>query len=392
MENSITQEFWEYQNQTKNINPKQKQYQQQKHNTLKQVLQNYKKHRRYIEKRDQDTYKTQHRKLKQIFREIGINIDNTTLEQFYKQNNKDQGIQKLLDNYKNFHIDRYNNKSIPQTEKLSWNSISNLITPLNPFFEKYLGLKIHITNPGKKPTYKPRTKLREINQILDYIDNKYKLKIKLADTPKKQTEYRKRWATERITISALKYIWTRGKEITEGNLTLKDITHMKKTSRIPLHTRKRQNQPLPFQQPVVPDDFLQEWDNYEQYRDTQNKDPDSPAIIQVNKQGKPITRKWIRRILRRYRRELDLPEHITPHNIRRSMHTLCRTMSPNRMIAQIQLGDISHKIADDHYNIPDTEMIKQELNRIYTTDNIPGETPTRMENIKNKVEEDRGYA
>lgn len=388
----ITQEFWKYHQKTQKTKTEQKQYQQQKKNTLETTINNWATYRKTIENRDLDTITVQTRKIKQILREIGINIQETTLEQFYNKYGKTKGINKLLNNYKNFHIDKYNNKSIPQNQKLQWNSISNMITPINPFFEKYLGLKIHIKNPGKKRTYQQRTKLSDINKILDYIDDKWDLKIKLAETEPRKTEYRKKWATERITICALKYLWTRGKEITEGNLTLADIQTMKKTSRIPIHTRKRQNHPEPFQQPVIPDEFLTEWINYEKYRDTNNNNPTSPAIVQVNKEGTAITRKWIRNIIKHYRRELDLPEYITPHNIRRSMHTLCRTMTNNRMIAQVQLGDISNKIADDHYNIPDTEMIKEELNRLYQCDHLPGETKTRMENINNITDETRGYA
>jgi len=389
---NITQEFWNYHQKNKKIKPEQKQYNLQKDKTLETVIENWCIYREKIENRDPDTIGPQRRKIKQIFRELGIDIKKTTLEKFYNKYGKSKGITKLLNNYKNFHINRYNNKSIPLSEKLEWNSISNMITPLNPFFEKYLGLKVHISNPGKKRTYQPRTKLHEINKILDYIDDKWSLKIKLASNERKKIEYRKRWAVERISVSALKYLWTRGKAITEGYLTIADINHMKKHGRIPLHIRKRLNNPEVFQQPVVPDEFIQEWTLYEKYRDSNDYSPNAPAIVQINKQGKAITRKWLRGKVKDYRRELDLPEYITPHNIRRSMHTLCRAVTPNRMIAQVQLGDVSHKIADEHYNIPDTDMIKDELNKMYLCDSLPGETKTRIENSKNKPNENRGYA
>lgn len=74
------------------------------------------------------------------------------------------------------------------------------------------------------------------------------------------------------------------------------------------------------------------------------------------------------------------------------MHTLCRHTANNRMIAQVQLGDVSTKIADEHYNIPDTEMIKEELEKVYRCENIPGEQITTMEQKLVKFPEDRGYA
>ena len=151
------------------------------------VIQDWAICREEIEYRDTDTIKGQTRRIKQIFREIGVDITKTTLEQFYNKYGKSKGISKLLNNYKNFLIDRWKNKSIPQDQKLCWNSISNMVTPMNPFFEKYLGLKVHIKNPGKKRTYQQRTKLQEIDKILEYINDKWSLKIKLAETELKRS-------------------------------------------------------------------------------------------------------------------------------------------------------------------------------------------------------------
>jgi len=180
-------------------------------------------------------------------------------------------------------------------------------------------------------------------------------------------------------LASLKYLWVRSKEISEGHLTLGDIRQMKKTGRLPLHTKKRTSNPEPFQQPVVIKDFIKEWNIYEQFRDSNDWSDEAPAIVLVKSNGQPINRRWIRRRLQVLREKLDLPETFTPHNIRRSMHTLCRSVINNRMIAQVQLGDTSYKVADEHYNIPDTELIQRELEKLYSGETLADSRKTPFE-------------
>jgi len=376
------QQFREYQHRQiqkadKEIRPR---YKDIHNKTLHQIVDDWGIYRRNIEGLARDTITSQKRKIKQLLREIGYPPKTTTLQQLLQKTNGPEGLQTLIQSYKQFLIDQEKNPSIPQDQKLRYNAIACIMIPVNPFFEHYLQLPVHIKNLAKKRVYHQRVTLKHIDQILDYIDNRYKTKIYIAkDNPIQQRKLRKRWSTERISIQALKYLWTRGKEITEGNLTLKDIQIMKTTNRLPLHSRKRNNHPTVFQQPVVVDDFIKEWEIYEHYRDSTDTTDNAPAIVQVNKEGKAITRKWLRKLLKYYRRELDLPEYITPHNIRRSMHTMMRTLTPNRMIAQVQLGDISTQVADESYNIPDTEIIKEHLEHLYHCDNLPGEKKTPLE-------------
>lgn len=384
--------FREYQkNKEKNKEVVKKEvFEQCKNLLISEVIGNWIDYRSKIEKHDPDTIDVQARKLKQILRDFEVDIENITLGQFIRKLGGVGNLQKTLESYKQFHLNRLNDKSIPAESKLGHNSICSLLRPVNPFFERYLGLDIHLPTMGHKRTYRERVKLADLNKIIDYMDNTHLLKIKLAKTEQKKELIRKRWALERITIQSVKYLWARTKELSEGNLTLGDIRQMKKTGRLPLHTRKRTSNPLPFQQPVVVDDFLEEWKLYENYRDSNDWSDDAPAIVSIG--GEAIKRRWVREVFQKYRIELGLSDCITPHNVRRSMHTLCRSLCNNRMIAQIQLGDVSQKIADEHYNIPDTELIKKELENLYHCKNIPGEQKTPMELKQNEKGGDMAYA
>ena len=376
-------QFRDYQNQKQiEKRPKTPKYKTQRQQTLATIIDQWKQHRIHNQGISKDTMVVQRRKIRQLLRETGFPPDTTTLDQLLKKTNGPKGLQNLIEQYKQFLLSQDKNKNIPTSEKLGYNGIACMMIPVNPFFKHYLQLPIHIKNLAKKRVYHQRITLSQIDQILNYIDQRYKLRIMLAKTPVQKKTLRKRWSTERISVCAVKYLWTRGKEITENHLTLQDINIMKATNRLPLHSRKRNNHPTVFQQPVVTDDFIQEWNIYEHYRDSNDNKPNAPAIVQVNRQGKAITRKWLRTLFKQYRRELGLPEYITPHNIRRSMHTLMRSMTPNQMIAQVQLGDISTKIADESYNIPDTSIIKEQLERLYHCDTLPGEKKTPMETQK----------
>lgn len=376
--NNRHNQFREYQQikQNKKTTPL---YKKQRHQKLDTLIEQWKQHRLQVQGLSKDTMGPQTRKIKQLLREIGYPPETTTLDKLLKENNGPKGLQQLIEQYKKFLLSQDRDKNIPTTEKLGYNGIACMMIPVNPFFQHYLQLPVHIKNLAKKRVYHERITLSQIDKILSYIDQRYKLRILIATTPQQKKTLRKRWSTERISICAIKYLWTRGKEITENHLTLSDIETMKSTNRLPLHSRKRNNQPLVFQQPVVTDDFLKEWSIYEHYRDSNDNNPNAPAIVQVNKQGKAITRKWIRDLFKQYRRDLNLPEYITPHNIRRSMHTLMRTVTPNQMIAQVQLGDVSTKIADESYNIPDTSIIKEQLEKLYHCETLPGEKKTPME-------------
>lgn len=356
---------------------------------LESIIEDWAIHRKTVEKLSKDTVRGSRRKIRQLLRELGIDLK-INLQDLLDCYENTEGLKNHIKEYQKFLLHTLKDKSIPIDQKLNYNGIASLFTPVNPFFEKYLGLDIHTPALGKKKTYATRTTLSQINKILEAINNKWHLKILLCNTEKKKEEFRKRWALERITLCSLKYLWARGIELTEGRLTIEDIKIMKKTGRLPLHNRKRINNPMPYQQPVVVDDFVKEFENYEKFRDSNDWSDEAPAIVQVNKEGKAITRKWIGRFIRGYRRELDLGDHITPHNIRKSMHTLCRSVVTNRMVAQIQLGDVSTRIADEHYNIPDKEIIKHELEKVYSCESLPGEIKTPME-LSKKLEGDPAY-
>lgn len=358
---------------------KQEIFEKNKDRTLSEVINHWYDYKLNVQKHDLDTADNQRRKLRQIFKDLEININTTTLGKFIEQHGGPKKITKLLEEYKKFYIARLNDKNIPDSEKLQYNAIASLITPVNPFFEHYLGLKIHVKTLGKKQISKTLVRLDDINKLLRHINDFWGLKIKLADSEEKKIEYRKRWALERIVVNCSKFLWVRGKEITEDRLSLADIKEMKRSGKLPLHTRKRTNNPKEFQQPVVVNDFLIEWEMYEPYRDSSDTSDSAPAIVQVNSHGQAIKRRWIRKVFQRRRQEAGLPEYLTQHRVRASMHTLCKTMINNQKIAQIQLGDVSSKIADDHYNIPDTELIRQELERFYKCDRIPGDKKTPME-------------
>lgn len=361
-------------------------YEKLKHLELDQVINKWCKWKKEVEKHEPETISNNRRKLIQVFRDIDIDIKKTPLKELLDDEEDLEKLRNKLKDYKEFHLSRLRDKSIPETEKLKHNSIASLFSPVNPFFEKYLGMpkeKIHINTIGKKTVYKQRVTMDQVNKLIESIDTECHLKINLTNSEKKKMEYRKRWATERTAVIFLKYLWTRSKEITEGNITMKDIKIMKETNCLPLHTKKRLNNPKPFQQPVVLKEVIEAWNIYEKYRDSSDISDNAPAIVQVNKQGKAIRREWLRDIIKKHRRAANLPEYITPHAIRAGMHTLLRSKCNNKKIAQIHLGDVSSKVADSHYNIPDAEMIREELEKMYRSDDIvPGERKTPMEKQK----------
>jgi len=304
-------------------------------------------------------------------------LTDVTLSQFLAYLEKNDGIENTLNKVKEFY---------QQETELGHNTIAGLINLCNPFFNRYLELPVKVKTMGKKATYKKRAKVSEIDQLLHHIDQKYRLKIQLTDDEKKKQLFRMKWAFERIIITTEKYTWARSIEIC--NITKQDIIEMRKTNTLRLRSRKRDKNPEVYQTPYVPDEYIKEWDIYERYRPV-NQDTEK-AIIRPD--GTEMNTRSIRRVFQINREDLGLGDHLTSHNVRRSMHTLARSVINNKKIAQLQLGDISSKIADTHYNIPDPELIQYEMKRLYETGNLPGETPTPLEHENMEKRGDMAYA
>jgi len=390
-----TQAFREFRKhlQEREADNKKTRFEQNKDLPMIKVIDNWHIWKLNVLKHDKDTVDCNRRKIKQLFVEIDIDLESTTLQELIDQFDGVEGLKSIILELREFHKERIKDSSIPNNDKLKWNSIAALFASVNPFFRSYLGLEMKFPSMSKKESNFQRVKLSDITKLLESCDNYWNIKIKLAKTDRKKQEYRKRWAVQRITIELLKYSWARTKAISENYLSLGDIRTMKKTGFLPLHIRKRLNNPEQFQKPMILDEFIIEWNRYEKYRDSTDWSDSAPAIVQVNSNGRPITRKWIRKIFRDLRRDAGLPDNITAHNIRRSMNTLASSVMGNSKVADLQLGDKDPKVIKTHYNIPDATMRKMELEKLYNSDDqVPGETLTPMETKKtNNFEEDMAY-
>ncbi len=326
-----------------------------------------------METKARSTVCNDRKRIRQILRDLtpeGSNFENITFKQFLKSNGGTKGLQKKLSSLQTFYM-----KKFVEGGKLSKNYVSTLFSICNPFFSKYLGLDVKVKYIGKEKRYYTRIKLSQINKTIHHINEKYRLLLEIENDEKNKQNIRIKWALERFLIQTMKYTWARSIEI--QNLNMEDMNKMEKTKILHLKSEKRKKNPKEFQHQPVLDQYIEEWQLYKKYRCTNDVSDKSPAIVSLR--GNRIDRSTIRRYLRKNRNELGYGDWFTIHNIRRSMNTLATHVFNNKKVAQIHLGDISEKIGEEHYNIPDFEDRRKELERLYRTEDIAGEQLTPME-------------
>jgi site-specific recombinase XerD len=311
------------------------------------------------------------------------NLDGTTFNEFLNFHGDQTKLGKTIEELKDFYL-----LELVANHKLRKNYVSTLFSVCNPFFNEYLGLNFKIKHIGKsKDTYYTRIKLSEINNILNHIDEKYRLKLQFEENDRKKQDIRKKWALDRFLIQTMKFTWARSIEI--QNLNMADMNAMEKNLILHLRSEKRKKNPKEFQDIPVLEEYAEEWRLYKQYRCTLNEKDDAPAIVSLK--GNRIDTSTIRRHARNLGKETGYDGRLTCHNIRRSMNTLGEKVFENKKVAKIHLGDKNDKIRYDHYNIPDYDDRRNELMRLYSIEDLPGEQLTPMELRKKESIGDIAY-
>ena len=318
---------------------------------------------------EEDTLKPYKNRLIRIFTDIG-EIDMTLIE-FIQENGGMENLPDIFENYKKFHLDELHGNNNKQKNKLSHNGIASLIKPINPFFKKFLGFQnFHLKHLSFIETDIDTITPKDVDDLIKHIGFRWNAKIEASVKQGKRMKYKQKLELELFVIECLKYTWMRTKAFTGHRLKIRDMKEMEQTGQLPLHIKKRTNNPEPYQIMTVPIRFIEAWSRYKKYRATDDWADNSPALVMVDS-GKAINRRWVRDILVKRRREAGLPEALHAHNIRRcyfSYAVIKKGM--NEKIARYQLGDKSSKIAIEHYIRPDVEMRKKAINAVYQDDEV----------------------
>jgi len=369
--------FQEYLHKKKSFKCGQKRYMAYTDKSIRDLVDLFLEYRIVVEKCAKSTVDGDKRKLRRLFGFlVDGDVDDATL--FDVIGDDPERFQDTLSELKQY--------LLRETE-YSQNYVSGLMTVTNVFFKRFLQMDVGVAIPAKTATSFERVKIGDIDTFLNHINKKYSFKLGLSDSDEEKQGLRRNWAVERFIVLTMKYTWARSIEI--RNMLVKDALQMEKTGVLLLRSHKRENNPKEYQSVVVPEAFVREWQLYKEFRDSSDWSDDAPAIT---RHQEPVKTRFIRYLMHKYDKELVLPKDFTCHNIRRSMHTLARHVFHNPKVAQLQLGDVSSKIADTHYNIPDVSLIRSELDRLYQSDHIPGENCIPSEITKNIQWEDMSYA
>lgn len=133
--------------------------------------------------------------------------------------------------------------------------------------------------------------------------------------------------------------------------------------KVKLHSRKRKGAPAHLMHPFATREFLETWNEYKHYRDSDDWSPEAPAVVQVDHGGMPVSVPFVRRMLKEYAALAGVDKRVTPHIVRKSGGTELSMKNPK--LGQIQLGHRSIKTTLTNYTGPNEED-KMQINDILT--------------------------
>ncbi len=224
------------------------------------------------------------------------------------------------------------------------NYVATILTDLNVFFCNFLDRDdLRIPSIQKETVAAERWTKEEIRKLISTIENSN------IDKGKK--------ALHKLVLVTL---WSELPRISElHDLTLGDIRAIER--KVELHSGKRRNVPASIRYPLATDDFLEAWNEYKEYRDSDDWSNDAPAFVQMDKKGKPVSKKFIRTMLKDYALQAGITKPIYPHLLRKSAGTELVMINPK--LGQIQLGHKSIKTTLNNYTIPNGQD-KEQINAI----------------------------
>jgi len=231
--------------------------------------------------------------------------------------------------------------------KLKKNYVSTILVDLNVFFCRFLGREdLRIPSLGREEISFERLTRKDIDSMIEAVEQR-------KDIDKKTK------ALHRIIIVTL---WNELPRISEFcNLKLGDIDEISRKVRF--HSRKRERAPAHLRHPFATKEFLREWNRYKQYRDSEEWNPEAPAIVQVDHGGMPVSILFVRRMLKEYAARAGIKKRVTPHIVRKSGGTELSMKNPK--LGQIQLGHKSIRTTLTNYTGPNEED-KMQIDEILT--------------------------
>ena|GEM_PF-5484045 len=237
------------------------------------------------------------------------------------------------------------------------NYVASILTELNVFFCSFLGKDdLRVPTIEKEEIAFDRYTREDIDALIKAVENRDGISTK------------KRILDKALILT----LWNELPRVSE--LCSLKLEHIQEVSRkVKFQSRKRQNVPPHLRYPFATQEFLDTWDEYKAYRDSDDWGDDAPAFVQNNKNGMPVGQDYVRKMLKEYASLAGIKKKIYPHLIRKSAGTELCIQKPK--FAQIQLGHKNIKTTLTNYTGPN-DNDKQNIDAILnprgqkTTDEI----------------------
>ena len=300
-----------------NIPPKDKKFEYYCSLSTEELLKEFEKWMKYEKGYSKKTIRCKLRKVRKFFEDTGVRLLEVTKE--------------LRQTYRAYLIE--------QLEKGVYkrNYVASILTELNVFFCHFLGREdLRVPSIEKEEISFDRLTREDIDAMLAEIE-------KREDISKKEK------ALHKVIIITL---WNELPRISElCNLRLGDIKELSR--RVEFRSRKRENVPPHLRYPFATQEFIEAWNEYKKYRDSDDWSDDAPAFVQVRTGGKRIGEDFVRRMLKEYAARAGIKKRISPHIIRKSGGTELSMKNPK--LGQIQLGHKNIKTTLTNYTGPNEE-------------------------------------
>ena len=228
------------------------------------------------------------------------------------------------------------------------NYVSSILTDLNVFFCDFLQRDdLRVPGIGKEEVYYDRLTREEFNTMVTEITKRNDIETK----------------KKKIHKVLLIFFWNELPRTSEGtqNIKLGDINE--KQREVILRSGKRNKVPMHLRTPLLTQEFLDAWEEYKPYRDSDDWSDDAPAFVQVGSGGRSVSTKFMQRLVKEYAVRANINKRVFPYLFRKSGGTEIAMRNPK--LAQMQLGHTSIKTTLTNYVIPnkeDKKNIEQYLN------------------------------
>lgn len=282
-----------------------------------EILQEFEHWMRYERGYSEKTIQGKLRKVKKFFNETKLELNEVTIQDRRQ--------------YKAYLLEKVRRGEHKQ------NYVASILTELNVFFCHFLGKEdLRVSAIEKEEISFERLTREDIDAMIAEVE-------KRADISKQKKVLHK---TIIITL------WNELPRISElCDLKLGDI---KEASRkVLFRSRKRDNVPPHLRYPFATEEFLDAWDEYKQYRDSDDWNEDAPAFVQIGKNGNNIGQDYVRHMLKDYAARAGIDKPIYPHLMRKSAGTELCLEKPK--LAQIQLGHKNIKTTLTNYTGPNED-------------------------------------